>query len=55
MANRDEVKGRVKETVGDLTNDDNMKTDGKKDRLVGKAKDAIDEASKKVSEAIRRR
>ena len=38
----DEAKGRIKEAVGDLTDNDEMKREGKVDRAGAKAKDAFD-------------
>lgn len=37
----DEAKGRVKEAVGDLTDNDDLKNEGRADKAAGKAKDAI--------------
>lgn len=34
----DEVKGRIKEAAGALTNNDNLRKEGKNDQTVGKAK-----------------
>jgi uncharacterized protein YjbJ (UPF0337 family) len=59
----DEAKGRAKEAVGDLTDDDELKREGKLDRAgatvkrkVREGKDAIDEgvdeAKERVSETL---
>lgn len=48
----DEAKGRLKEAAGDLTNDDDLKREGKVDRAEGKAKQKVDEAGDKVKDAI---
>ena len=32
----DQAKGKTKETVGDLTNDESMQTEGKVDQMKGK-------------------
>ena len=37
----DEAKGRVKEAVGDLTDDDDLKDEGKVDKAADKMKDAV--------------
>ena len=37
----DEVKGRIKEAEGALTNDDNLRKEGKADQKVGKAKQVV--------------
>jgi uncharacterized protein YjbJ (UPF0337 family) len=54
MSNWDETKGRAKEAVGDLTDDDDLKREGKMDKAAGKAKDAVDRAADKVKEKIER-
>jgi uncharacterized protein YjbJ (UPF0337 family) len=48
----DRTKGRVKEAVGDLTDDDDLKREGKTDEMVGKAKDASQKAKDKFDEAV---
>lgn len=52
MTNDDELKGRVKEAAGDLTDDKDLKREGQVDRAAGKAKDAIDNASDKAKEVV---
>lgn len=50
--NKDQVKGRAEQAVGDLTGDKDMKRRGKADETAGKAKDkagrAIDWAKDKL-------
>jgi uncharacterized protein YjbJ (UPF0337 family) len=48
----DQAKGRVKEAVGSLTDDDDLKREGKTDRLAGEAKEKVGEAKDKVEEGI---
>jgi uncharacterized protein YjbJ (UPF0337 family) len=48
----DQVKGRVKQAVGDLSGNDKLKADGKVDETVGKAKTAVGGAQRKVAAAI---
>ena len=48
----DQVKGRVKQAIGDLTGDDKLKAAGAIDETVGKAKTAVGDAQKKVGAAI---
>ena len=48
----DQAVGRAKQAVGDLTDDDDLKNEGKKDELAGKAKGKIDDAADKVSETV---
>ena len=52
MANTDDMKGRAKEAAGDLTDDDDLKREGKADKATGKVKDAVDSASEKVKEIL---
>ena len=47
----DEVKGRVKEAGGALTDDDQMRREGKIDQAVGKAKQAAEKVADKVKDA----
>jgi uncharacterized protein YjbJ (UPF0337 family) len=54
VPNKDEAEGRVKEAVGDLTDDDDLQREGKIDRAQGKAKDAIEDAGDKVKDALDR-
>jgi uncharacterized protein YjbJ (UPF0337 family) len=46
----DEAKGRVKEAIGDLTDDDELEREGKIDRASGKAKDAVDKVKDKLTD-----
>jgi uncharacterized protein YjbJ (UPF0337 family) len=48
----DEAKGRAKEAAGDLTDDDDLKREGKLDKLAGKAKDAVENTKDKVQDTI---
>lgn len=48
----DQAKGRVKQAVGVLTDDQNLKAEGGVDETVGKAKSAVGDAQKKVGAAI---
>ena len=50
--NTDEAKGRIKEAAGDLTGDKDLQRDGKKDQLVGKVKDKLDDAKDKVDDLL---
>ena len=52
MANADDVKGRVKEAAGDLTNDDRLKDDGRVDQAAGAAKEKLGEAKDKAEGLI---
>jgi uncharacterized protein YjbJ (UPF0337 family) len=48
----DEMKGRAKEAVGDLTDDDELKDEGKVDKATGSIKDKVDRASDEVKDAV---
>jgi uncharacterized protein YjbJ (UPF0337 family) len=48
----DDMKGRAKEAIGDLTDDDDLKSEGKTDRAGGKAKDFIADAKEKADDAV---
>ena len=50
--NMDQAKGRVKQAAGDLTDDDDLKREGKSDELLGKAKDKLDGLRDKADDAI---
>ena len=52
MANADEIKGRVKEAAGDLTDDDDLKAEGKTDQAAGKAKAVVEDAKDKAEDAV---
>jgi uncharacterized protein YjbJ (UPF0337 family) len=45
----DKAKGRVKEAVGDLTDDDELKREGKVDKAAGKAKETVDKVKDKLT------
>ncbi len=46
--NVDDLKGRVKEAAGDLTDDDDLQREGKVDQGKGKVKDTVDNAADKL-------
>jgi uncharacterized protein YjbJ (UPF0337 family) len=48
----DKVKGHAKEAVGDLTGDDELRREGKRDRLAGGAKERAEHVKDKVEEGI---
>ncbi len=45
--NADDLKGRVKEAAGDLTDDDDLQREGKVDQGKGKVKDVVDNVADK--------
>lgn len=54
MANEkmEDLKGRAKEAAGDLTNDDDMKREGKVDQASAKIKDKVGDAVDKVKDIV---
>ena len=51
-SNADDAKGRVKEAVGDLTNDRDLKNEGKADQAGARVKEAAEGAKDKVAGAV---
>jgi uncharacterized protein YjbJ (UPF0337 family) len=49
---KDDIKGRVKEAAGDLTDDDDLKREGKTDRTAGSVKDKFERAKDKGEEFV---
>jgi len=48
----DKITGRVKQAAGDLTDNDDLKREGKADEAAGKVKDTVDTAKDKVVDAV---
>ena len=48
----DDLKGRAKEAAGDLTDDDDLKREGKVDRAAGKVKGKLDDAKEKGEDLV---
>jgi uncharacterized protein YjbJ (UPF0337 family) len=48
----DQAKGRVKQAAGDLTDNDDLKREGKADETAGKVKEAIGDAKDKFDDVI---
>jgi uncharacterized protein YjbJ (UPF0337 family) len=51
-SNFDEKKGRAKEAVGDLTDKDDLKREGKQDKAGAKVKEFAEDAKEKVEDAV---
>jgi uncharacterized protein YjbJ (UPF0337 family) len=51
-ANMDEAKGRMKEAAGDMTDDDDMKREGKADRLGAEIKDKANKVVDKAKDIV---
>ncbi len=45
----DKAKGKIKQAVGDLTDNDKLRREGKIDELAGKAKEVIDNVRDRVT------
>jgi uncharacterized protein YjbJ (UPF0337 family) len=54
MSNIDDAKGRIKEAAGDLTDDDDLKREGKADQVAGKVKDKVDDALDAVTDKFKK-
>ncbi|HVT78497.1 MAG TPA: CsbD family protein [Acidimicrobiales bacterium] len=52
MQNADQIKGRVKEAAGDLTDNDRLKNEGKTDRAAGKAKEIVDKGKDMAEDKV---
>jgi uncharacterized protein YjbJ (UPF0337 family) len=48
----DQAKGKVKQAAGDLTDNDRLKREGKRDETAGKVKEGVDRAGDKISDAV---
>ncbi|HVX59641.1 MAG TPA: CsbD family protein [Pirellulales bacterium] len=48
----DEIKGRVKEAAGALSDDDQMRREGKVDQAAGKVKQTAEKAVDKAKELV---
>lgn len=52
MDNTDQAKGKIKQAVGDLTGNDDLKRHGEADEHAGKVKDLVDDAKDKIEHVI---
>ena len=48
----DQVKGRVKEAAGVLTDDTSLKREGQLDQVVGKVKETAEKAADKIKDVL---
>ncbi len=55
MPNRDNIEGRVKESAGALTGDDELKTEGKGQQAAGTIRDKADGVANKVKNLFKKR
>lgn len=54
MPNSDDIQGRIKESAGDLTGDDELKREGKGQRIAGKIKDKADDVGDAVKDVFKK-
>ena len=54
MATADELKGRAKQAVGDMTDNDDLKQAGAVDKAKANVKDAVDTVAGKATEVADR-
>ncbi|MDO8391534.1 MAG: CsbD family protein [Actinomycetota bacterium] len=52
MDNKDQVKGKVKQAVGDLTDNDALKREGKADEKAGRAKEILHDVKEKADHMV---
>jgi uncharacterized protein YjbJ (UPF0337 family) len=48
----DQIKGRIKEAVGVLTDDDSLNNEGKLDQVGGEVKETAERVAEKVKETV---
>lgn len=48
----DEIKGRVKEAAGAITDDDQLRREGKVDQVAGKAKQVAEDMVEKAKDIV---
>ena len=52
MSDMDQAKGKVKQAVGDLTDNDELRREGKADETAGKAKEKVGDLKDKAEDVI---
>jgi uncharacterized protein YjbJ (UPF0337 family) len=50
----DEVKGRIKEAAGAITDNDKLRAEGQTDQAVGKVEQVAEKAVDKVKQAVKK-
>lgn len=48
----EQTKGNIKETVGNVTGNENLEKDGKEDKTSGKVKEVVEDAKDKATDVI---
>jgi uncharacterized protein YjbJ (UPF0337 family) len=54
MSDLDKMKGRAKQAVGDLTDDEELRREGKVEETAGKAKEKVGDLADKAEDSIER-
>ncbi|MGZ5384731.1 MAG: CsbD family protein [Acidimicrobiia bacterium] len=52
MDNKDQVKGKVKQAVGDLTDNEDLKKEGKADEKAGDVKEIVEDVKEKADDLV---
>ena len=52
MDNKDQVKGKVKQAVGDLTDNEDLKKEGKADERAGDVKESLESIKDKADDLV---
>jgi uncharacterized protein YjbJ (UPF0337 family) len=52
MENKDQVKGKVKQAVGDLTGNEDLKKEGKADEKAGEVKEFLGDVKDKAEDLV---
>jgi uncharacterized protein YjbJ (UPF0337 family) len=50
----DKITGRIKEALGALTDNDDLKREGQRDQAVGEVKEAAERAAEQVQDTVER-
>jgi len=50
--NADQIKGRTKEAVGDLTGNKDLRSEGTTDRRAGEVENVVDKAGRKIDDVV---
>jgi uncharacterized protein YjbJ (UPF0337 family) len=48
----DQIKGRMKEEIGELNNDEQLRDEGTADRASGNVKEGVGKGRRKIGEAV---
>lgn len=52
MDNKDQVKGKVKQAVGDLTDNEDLKKEGRADEKAGEVKEFLKDVKDKADDVV---